>query len=269
MCVYLSKCFQTWCNHIITTPLRQTINILTLALTGILLIPAGLILASWKAIPGDSLYSTKRTLEKAALILLSPNYHAHTSLQTNLITRRLEEADVSIDKHTSSAGLQELKRQLQQAHAQVEAAPNPQTKQQATRKLVQTLNTTNRKLELKKQTLITHQTIYETQYITQQVTQVIQNNPPPAPASPTTTDTSQTIVEDIDAVQDEIEDIIDTIDTPTPPSPPASGSSNPTDTGGSNGNNNGNNNSNNSNSGNSDNQDNGNGNNSDETKEDD
>ncbi|MBI4034902.1 MAG: hypothetical protein HY381_00710 [Candidatus Chisholmbacteria bacterium] len=220
--------------------LTRLFNNLTLALAAILLIPSLLILASWNTLPGDTLYSTKRSLEQVALAILSPSYQAETTLHTKLITRRLEEADITIDKKTSSQGLEELKAQLQLAHAQVDQAPTLVTKKQAAQKLIQTLVTTTQELETKKQTLIAslppqvitqYQTVYETQYITQEVTnqiiQVVQipvpvftqptqpspdSQPPltpfPSPSPPLPPDNTQQIVTDIAQVQTQINQII-------------------------------------------------------------
>ena len=205
--------------------LRQTLNTLTLALAGILLIPAGLILASWNSLPGDSLYPTKRGLERIALAVLSPNYQAETSLHAKLITRRLEEADATIDKKASSQGLEELRNQLHQAKTQLDQAPNAQVKRQAAQKLVQVLATTNQQLETKKHTLAT--TLPETRYVIVREREVVREiirevpvTPTPVPSQP-----SPTIIADIEDVQTDIQQIITEVNKEPPPLPPSQDSS--------------------------------------------
>lgn len=168
--------------------LRQIANLVTLALALLLLAPAGLILASWNSLPGDSLYPAKRTLEKVALALLSPSYQTQTSLQTKLIARRLDEATATIDQKSSSRGLTELKSQLQTAQTQVAQAPNQEAKAAATQKLVTALTQTQAQLETKKQILVA-------------VT-------PPASPQPLAQASPPAIIDDIEDVQEEIDDII-------------------------------------------------------------
>ena len=168
--------------------LRQIANLITLTLAFLLLAPAGLILSSWNSLPGDSLYPTKRTLETIALVVLSPSYQAQTSLSTKLISRRLQEADATIDKKSSSGGLDQLKAQLALAQTQVNQAPTQEAKQQATKTLVTILVKTKSQLETKKQTI----------------------TPPPITAS----SPQQDIIDDIEDIQEEIDDIINDIDQP-------------------------------------------------------
>lgn len=195
--------------------LRQTVNLVTLTLAFLLLAPTTLILASWNSLPGDSLYSSKRSLERLALGLLSPSYQAQSSLQTKLITRRLGEADLTIDKKSSSQGLEELKAQLALAQAQVNKAPTPAAKQQASQELVIALAQAQVKLETKKQTLIAAtppQVV--TQTIVRETIRTIYVTPPPTTPSPTLTpviptETPAEIIEDIEEVQEEINHIIE------------------------------------------------------------
>lgn len=193
--------------------LRQIINIITLTLTFIFLIPAGLILASWNSLPGDSLYPTKRTLEKVALALLSPSYQAQTGLSTKLISRRLEEADTIIDTKSSSAGLEELKAQLTLVQAQIQQAPTPEVKQQVTQKLVTTLLQTQQQLETKKQVI--------TQTIVRETVRTVYVTPPPSPAVvPAEAGTPPPqIVADIESVQEQIDAIITDLGQPENPPP--------------------------------------------------
>jgi hypothetical protein len=176
--------------------LRQTINIITLTLAFLLLAPAGLILASWNSLPGDSLYPAKRTLEKIALAVLSPSYQTQTSFSTKLISRRLQEANATIDKKSSSGGLDQLKAQLALAQTQVNQAPTQAAKQQATKTLVTTLVQTKGQLETKKQVLIA----------VAPITFASPTGPSPEPrASPPP---APNIIEDIEAVQEQIDAII-------------------------------------------------------------
>jgi len=208
--------------------LRQIINIVTLTLAFLLLAPAGLILASWNSLPGDSLYSTKRTLETIALAVLSPSYQTQTSLSTKLISRRLQEADATIDKKSSSEGLDQLKAQLALVQGQIQQAPTPEVKQQVTQKLVTTLVQTQAQLETKKQTLVaalpTTTIIRETTkiievpiYITP-ITPSPQSQPTPQP-TPTNIpkDTSPEIISNIEAVQTQITQIIKEVSSETEP----------------------------------------------------
>lgn len=183
--------------------LRQIVNLITITLALLLLAPTALILASWNSLPDDSLYATKRTLEKVALALLSPSYQTQTSLQTKLITRRLNEATATIDQKSSSRGLAELKSQLQTAQTQVAQAPNQEAKTAAAQKLVTALTQTQAQLETKKQVI--------TQTIVRETVRTVYVTPSPTtPPSPTPilTTTSDAIVTDIEDIQEQIDAII-------------------------------------------------------------
>ena len=190
--------------------LRQIVNLITITLTLLLLAPTVLILASWNSLPGDSLYLAKRTLEKVALAVLSPSYQTQTSLQTKLITRRLDEATATIDQKSSSAGLEQLKAQLALAQTQVTQAPNQEAKATATQKLVTTLTQTQAQLETKKQVI--------TQTIVRETVRTVYVTPQPRPEADQPMAETPQIVADIEDVQEQIDAII--IDLGQPENPP-------------------------------------------------
>lgn len=74
-----------------------------------LLIPTGLVLASQNAVPGDSTYSIKRSLEKVILSLASLHPSTQAYFHADLMNRRYKEAVALIEKGANaSESLQEL-----------------------------------------------------------------------------------------------------------------------------------------------------------------
>lgn len=97
-------------------------SILFLVVVVVLLIPTGLVLVSQNAIPGDSNYSIKRSLEKVILSIASLHPSTKAYFHADLMNRRYKEAVALIEKGANaSESLQELVAQTGTA-AQVASA---------------------------------------------------------------------------------------------------------------------------------------------------
>lgn len=87
----------------------RILSILFLLAMVVLLIPTGLVLASQNAVPGDSTYSIKRSLEKVILSLASLHPSTKAYFHADLMNRRYKEAVALIEKGANAAeSLQEL-----------------------------------------------------------------------------------------------------------------------------------------------------------------
>lgn len=94
---------------------------LSALLTGFALffsIPTVLILASWNAIPGDTLYSVKSSLEDVALALTA-NTPIATAFSVNFTDRRYAEAVKLLDRKGSTVGYELLVAEAQQTQSMV------------------------------------------------------------------------------------------------------------------------------------------------------
>lgn len=94
---------------------------LSTLLTGFALffsIPTILILASWSAIPGDTLYSVKSSLEDVALAL-TKNTSIATAFSVNFTDRRFNEAAILLDKKGSTVGYKLLVAEARQARGMI------------------------------------------------------------------------------------------------------------------------------------------------------
>jgi len=207
-------------------PTKFALNLISILLAALLFAPTAAIVVSWNALPGDSLYSTKRTLEKIALAITAGNYSTNSTLQTQLLARRTNEAVGSVLKKSSSKGLDELRAQLAQIRQQVAAAPTPEEKQAAAQKAVAELETTKKKLRQTRVTLARGPTT--TISVQQQIIQYI-----PIPVQqPSTGQSSVDLTQQIQDTEDDIDDAIDDLSSnlgsPTPaPSPSPSQSPSP------------------------------------------
>lgn len=156
---------------------RSLLNTFTNTLAVLLAPLTFSILISWNALPGDRLYPLKRTLENAAVILVSPSYAAQSTLQLKLIDRRLNESNHTIIAKHSSAGVIELRTQIHSAQKSIVESKKADPKQAAQFK--EKLQQTKQELELQKQTVA--------QSSPEQNTQTPTNYPTRTP--PTTTPT--------------------------------------------------------------------------------
>lgn len=183
------------------------LNIASIVLATLFIAPTAAIVASWNTLPGDRLYSTKRSLEKIALAITSPNYTTSSELQTRLIARRTDEATDTILKKSSSKGLDELRAQLRDLNRQIDAAPTAEAKQAIAKKAVTQLRKTRQKLAQTKTTLAQGTTIIHTTTI---ITTTITEPSQPEEIIP---ETEENLIEEIEATEEEIEDAIEDIET--------------------------------------------------------
>lgn len=81
-------------------------------------IPTILILASWNAIPGDTLYSVKSSLEDVALALTA-NTRIATAFSVNFTDRRFDEAAILLDRKGSTVGYELLVAEARQTRGMI------------------------------------------------------------------------------------------------------------------------------------------------------
>lgn len=87
-------------------------------------------------IPGEFLYSIKRTYEDGALLALSVFPSAKADYTTNLASTRYTEAEKLIVKKSDTQGLTALVTQVQQAKQEISTVSDPKQKEELQQKLV-------------------------------------------------------------------------------------------------------------------------------------
>jgi len=202
-------------------PLKTISTTLTIFII-LLAFPATAIMASWKSIPGSTLYPIKRGLEKVALALLPDSFY-ETQFRLKLIDRRTAEATISIIKSPNEMqALNELLAEAKAAQFATTSLEETQERSQAIQQLITKLTSTNQTLEAFKTTPSTTSPNDQSQptdnnqpilppYI-QSSTQTTQEpNPPPPQPDPQPDDNSDQITD----TQDQIDDIIDNLQQQT------------------------------------------------------
>lgn len=176
--------------------MKKALSIFITFLALFLLIPMGLILASWNALPGDSIYPIKTGLEKVALKLAGETL-LERRLEVKYTERRFTEAEKLLIQQHSTRGFAQLLSQVQIAKEKTVKAQDVKTKQ----KLVANLTEFNQKLEERKEEMASAPTTSPPQETT---------SPPQEP---------EEIIEDIEETQEEIEEVIEELEEeiPTPP----------------------------------------------------
>lgn len=195
-------------------------NIFSIFLAALFIVPTIAIVASWNSIPGDTLYSTKRTLENFALAFTAKDYDTNSSLQTQLVARRTSEATDSILKKASSQGLDELEAQVLALKNQISSAPKSPARTIASGQAVRQLKKTQRELRQTKNTLAYAPTTTSTTITIIKYIPFIQPSPTPEPNN------TFEIIEDLENLQEDIEEIIEdlenlqsqTLNSPSEPS---------------------------------------------------
>lgn len=117
----------------------------------VFLVPTGLILASWNAVPGDQLYDTKVGLERALLFFASPSYAAQGSLQIEYTKRRVKEVQKVATTSYARQGLSNLNTQVNDATQTIQKVNNQTRKAELAKSYVKTLRETQQVLEQQKQ----------------------------------------------------------------------------------------------------------------------
>lgn len=119
----------------------------------VLFIPTVMIVASWNALPGESMYGTKIALERAALALASPSYATSGTLQIKYTERRFAEAKQLMASKQSIQGLPYLEQQIAETKKSIKRTPNKQAQIALAKQYINTLTTVSTDLEAQKQTI--------------------------------------------------------------------------------------------------------------------
>lgn len=141
-----------------STHMQSSVNkmsVLLFATMFTLAIPTGAILVSSQALPGDTFYPVKTSLEKIVGIIFSPSYQAKSDLQIKLIERRIEENRKLLLSSGSTEGLKILIAQAESSKDYIlNSNASQESKKLAVKKLINTLKASQEALEKEKQALI-------------------------------------------------------------------------------------------------------------------
>lgn len=191
------------------------LNNFLFATTLLLSLPTGAILISNQALPGDTFYPIKTSLEKAATFIFSSSYSNASELQIKLIERRILENQKLILSSGSTQGLQLLIAQAESAKEYIiNSNASPVSKKVAVNKLIKTLKATQ-------------QTLNEEKPVANSINKIPSNNPtvsqgnnPAIDPTKTTLSNAQTpilpteppqptLTSEIEEAQNQLEEIID------------------------------------------------------------
>lgn len=224
--------------------MKKIIDYLTWGFLFVFFLPTTLIVASWNALPGDALYSTKLTLESTLLFFVQPSYAASGSLNVKYTERRFTETKRLLSDKQSVEGLPYLERQVSATKMVIDRAPNAKAKKQLAQTYLATLRDVSVQLEEQRLVAVartpsprpivrrvitprpTQQTFQTSQQETTQksffVPQIFTPEPTPTPTispvpqlteeTPLESPQEQTIEEEITDTQDAIEDTIEDLE---------------------------------------------------------
>lgn len=125
--------------------MRKVLGIIISVFAVFFSVPTGLILASWNALPGDSLYTTKRALENVTLTIVQSTPLA-SSFSVGFTDRRYKEADKLLATKGSTLGYSLLVEQAQQTKNIIVDQKNTQQADQ----LIQNIDQYEKLIEAKK-----------------------------------------------------------------------------------------------------------------------
>ncbi|HKY74299.1 MAG TPA: hypothetical protein VJ246_03245 [Patescibacteria group bacterium] len=142
--------------------MKKAIDIILWSTTSFLLIPSGLILISWNALPGQQMYRVKVGLEKTLLAVL-PSSVLQSSMQVRFTERRFDEAEQLLATNLATTGLNNLDQQVLETQRSIQYLDNPADQAKAADQYIQTLRKVSTKLAQRQQTM-TPQQLAQQQY---------------------------------------------------------------------------------------------------------
>ncbi len=169
--------------------MRKVLGIIASVFAVFFSVPTGLILASWNALPGDTLYTTKRALENVTLTVVQSTPLA-SSFSVSFTDRRFNEADKLLSTKGSTIGYSLLVEQAQQSKEIIVDQKNTQQADQ----LIQNIDQYEKLIETKKAVVVAQA---QQQAVTPSYTQSGQPQPtytnPPQTGTTTQTQTTQPV----------------------------------------------------------------------------
>lgn len=115
-----------------------------------LMAPSGMVLASWNAVPGDTTYTWKTSLEGVLLAVL-PSNKLKSATNSKLTERRMGEVSKVLSGTHAKEGLDNLSDQVLTTKESLNKIDNAQDRAVAVAQYIQTLNEVNSQLETEKQ----------------------------------------------------------------------------------------------------------------------
>ena len=112
----------------------------------LLLIPAGAVMASENAVPGDSMYSTKIVLEDALLLVMKPSNSATSDIEMKFTKRRLLEVEQVADTPFVIKNLKNLNEQVTDTTTSIGKVKNLDKQAEQVAEYIQTLQETQASL---------------------------------------------------------------------------------------------------------------------------
>lgn len=130
--------------------MKKYLDILVWALLLFLITPSGMALASWNAVPGDSTYAWKLSLEQVLLKVLSPSDKLQSATQVKIAERRFNEFQKVATSQYAAEGIVQLNQQLAVTTTDIKQIKSTTTKTEASKTYVATLKKMSADLEEQK-----------------------------------------------------------------------------------------------------------------------
>lgn len=120
----------------------------------VLIVPSGLVVASWNSLPGSRLFRVK-LLAEDALVALAVSKGAKSELQVAYADKRLADATQMLVQSESGDGLEYFRKQMEDAKNALSQAPDGSAKEELKAKYLTALQSAQHQLEQQKQIIST------------------------------------------------------------------------------------------------------------------
>lgn len=134
--------------------MKRWINILIWALLLFLITPSTMALASWNAVPGDTTYPWKLSLERVLLMFMSPSSKLKSTTQVKITERRFNELEQTLGSEYAFESLDNLEKQLVETSSNIQQINKQETQKQVKEQYVASLKKMSSSLEQQKAQVI-------------------------------------------------------------------------------------------------------------------
>jgi len=190
--------------------MKKPIDVLIWAVLLFLITPSTMVLASWNAVPGDTAYTWKLSLEQICLKVLSPSDKLQSTTQVKIAERRYGEVAQVLSSEYAVESLNNLNTQLSVTTSGIQEISKTITRDEVTERYITSLKEMSVSLDEQKTKVQTGEIVSVAQAINTPTSVPIVNAATPTPApTQTPAENEEEVVQKIEEVQDKIDEDIE------------------------------------------------------------
>lgn len=134
--------------------MKKWINIILWAVLLFLITPSTMVLASWNAVPGDTTYPWKLSLERVLLMFMNPSSKLKSTTQVKITERRFNELEQTLGSEYAFESLGNLEKQLVETTSNIQQINKQETQEQVKEQYIASLRKMSSSLDQQKSQVV-------------------------------------------------------------------------------------------------------------------